>query len=76
MNESVRTILSGPAGGAVGAYEIGKMAGYSKLISFDMGGTSTDVSLIVFEQTITDHSSKKKYNIRGIRITVSAIVRQ
>ncbi|MGB2930178.1 MAG: hydantoinase B/oxoprolinase family protein [Desulfobacterales bacterium] len=46
MNESVRTILSGPAGGAVGAYEIGKMAGYSKLISFDMGGTSTDVSLI------------------------------
>ncbi|MBW1726353.1 MAG: hydantoinase/oxoprolinase family protein [Deltaproteobacteria bacterium] len=46
MNESVKTILSGPAGGAVGAYEIGKMAGYSKLITFDMGGTSTDVSLI------------------------------
>ncbi len=46
MNESVRTILSGPAGGAVGAFEIGKMAGYEKLITFDMGGTSTDVCLI------------------------------
>jgi N-methylhydantoinase A len=59
MKESVRTILSGPAGGAVGAYEIGNMAGYSKLVSFDMGGTSTDVSLIdgslslTFETTIS-----------------------
>jgi len=64
MNESVRTILSGPAGGAVGAYEIGKMAGYSKLISFDMGGTSTDVSLIdetlslAFETTISGYPVK------------------
>ncbi len=46
MNESVRTILSGPAGGAVGAYEIGKVVGAEKIISFDMGGTSTDVSLM------------------------------
>jgi N-methylhydantoinase A len=46
MCESVRTILSGPAGGAVGAYEIGKMAGFDQIISFDMGGTSTDVSLM------------------------------
>ncbi len=44
--EPVRTVLSGPAGGVVGAYEIGKKAGFSKLITFDMGGTSTDVSLI------------------------------
>lgn len=44
--ESVRTILSGPAGGAVGAYELGKLAGFEKLITFDMGGTSTDVALI------------------------------
>ncbi|KAA0256993.1 hydantoinase/oxoprolinase family protein [Deferribacter autotrophicus] len=46
MTESVRTILSGPAGGAVGAFEIGKMAGFEKLITFDMGGTSSDVALI------------------------------
>jgi N-methylhydantoinase A len=64
MKESVRTILSGPAGGVVGAYEIGKMAGYSKLISFDMGGTSTDVSLIdgnlslTFETTISGYPVK------------------
>ena len=40
MTESVRTILSGPAGGAVGAFEIGKMAGHDRMITFDMGGTS------------------------------------
>ncbi|MDK2922428.1 MAG: N-methylhydantoinase [Desulfonauticus sp.] len=44
--ESVRTILSGPAGGAVGAYELGRLAGFERLITFDMGGTSTDVCLI------------------------------
>ena len=44
--ESVRTILSGPAGGVVGAYEVGRRAGYDKLITFDMGGTSTDVALV------------------------------
>ena len=37
-------ILSGPAGGVVGAAETAKIAGYSKIIGFDMGGTSTDVS--------------------------------
>ncbi|RMF92864.1 MAG: hydantoinase/oxoprolinase family protein, partial [Nitrospinota bacterium] len=43
--ESVRTILSGPAGGVVGAFQVAKWAGYDQIISFDMGGTSTDVSL-------------------------------
>jgi len=37
-------ILSGPAGGIVGMVETGKAAGYGRLIGFDMGGTSTDVS--------------------------------
>ena len=37
-------ILSGPAGGIVGAVETCRRAGFSKLITFDMGGTSTDVS--------------------------------
>lgn len=44
--EPVRTVLSGPAGGVIGAYEIARMAGFNKIIGFDMGGTSTDVSLI------------------------------
>ncbi|MGI9426077.1 MAG: hydantoinase/oxoprolinase family protein, partial [Hyphomicrobiaceae bacterium] len=37
-------ILSGPAGGIVGMAETGKLAGFEKVIGFDMGGTSTDVS--------------------------------
>ncbi len=37
-------ILSGPAGGVVGMAETGKQAGFERLIGFDMGGTSTDVS--------------------------------
>jgi N-methylhydantoinase A len=43
--EPVRTILSGPAGGLVGACEVARRAGYSRVLSFDMGGTSTDVAL-------------------------------
>src|SRR5262249_61081680 len=37
-------ILSGPAGGVVGMAETGRQAGLERLIGFDMGGTSTDVS--------------------------------
>lgn len=44
--EPIRMALSGPAGGVVGAFEIAKAAGYKKIMSFDMGGTSTDVSLV------------------------------
>jgi N-methylhydantoinase A len=42
----VRTCLSGPAAGVVGAAEIGGAAGFPNLVTFDVGGTSTDVSLI------------------------------
>ena len=38
------SILSGPAGGIVGAVQTSKMAGFDKIITFDMGGTSTDVA--------------------------------
>jgi N-methylhydantoinase A len=43
--EPVRTILSGPAGGVVGALRVARAAGFEKIITFDMGGTSTDVAL-------------------------------
>ena len=43
--QPVRTILSGPAGGVVGAFHIAAQAGYPDIITLDMGGTSTDVSL-------------------------------
>lgn len=44
-DEPVRTILSGPAGGVVGAIAAARAAGISDIITFDMGGTSTDVAL-------------------------------
>jgi len=43
--EPVRTVLSGPAGGVVGACRVAQLAGYDRIIGFDMGGTSTDVFL-------------------------------
>lgn len=42
---AARTTLSGPAGGVVGARAVAAQAGFSHIISFDMGGTSTDVAL-------------------------------
>jgi N-methylhydantoinase A len=43
--EPVRTILSGPSGGVVGALRAAQSAGLKNIITFDMGGTSTDVAL-------------------------------
>lgn len=43
--QAARTVLSGPAGGVVGARYVAEQAGFSHVISFDMGGTSTDVAL-------------------------------
>ncbi|CAA9458462.1 MAG: N-methylhydantoinase A [uncultured Rubrobacteraceae bacterium] len=40
-------LLSGPAGGVVGAAYVGSLGGYENLLTFDMGGTSTDVAPIV-----------------------------
>ena len=42
---AARTALSGPAGGVTGAFELARMADFDQVITFDMGGTSTDVSL-------------------------------
>ena len=42
---AVRTLLSGPAGGAMGAVELARLSGYGRVLGFDMGGTSTDISL-------------------------------
>jgi len=44
--EPVRTVLSGPAGGVVGACRVAQWAGFERIIGFDMGGTSTDVFLV------------------------------
>jgi len=43
--EPVRTVLSGPAGGVIGATRVAEWAGFERIIGLDMGGTSTDVFL-------------------------------
>ena len=64
----IRTVLSGPAGGVLGAYEIAKTAGYDQIITFDMGGTSTDVCLCNNGISLTTEST-----ISGLPIKVPLI---
>ena len=44
--EAVKTVMSGPASGVTAAIATGRRAGFANLITYDMGGTSTDVALI------------------------------
>ena len=53
----VETLLSGPAGGVVGAFEVARAAGFDRIITLDMGGTSTDVSLCDGEVQRTSEGS-------------------
>ncbi len=64
----IRTVLSGPAGGVIGAYNVAKTAGYHQIITFDMGGTSTDVSLCDNGISMTTEST-----ISGLPIKVPLI---
>ncbi len=64
----IRTVLSGPAGGVIGAYQVAKTAGYDQIITFDMGGTSTDVSLCNGGISLTTEST-----ISGLPIKVPLI---
>ena len=73
MREPVRTILSGPAGGAVGAFELGRRAGFSKLITFDMGGTSTDVALLDGKLPLTMESSIAEYPVKVPMIDIHTV---
>ena len=60
----VQTLLSGPAGGVVGAFEVARAAGFDRIITLDMGGTSTDVSLCDGEIQRTSEGSIGGYPIR------------
>jgi N-methylhydantoinase A len=53
-----RCVLSGPAGGVVGAAFVGEAGGYPDVLTFDMGGTSTDVAPIVAGSIQITTSSK------------------
>jgi N-methylhydantoinase A len=71
--EAVRSILSGPAGGVVGAFHVGKMAGFKNVIGFDMGGTSTDVSLCDGEIRITQEAEIDHFPIRIPMIDIHTV---
>jgi N-methylhydantoinase A len=73
MRESVRTILSGPAGGVVGAFALGRMAGFDKLITFDMGGTSTDVALLDGALPLTTEASIAGYPVKVPMIAIHTV---
>jgi N-methylhydantoinase A len=67
-SEAVRSILSGPAGGVVGAIHVARAAGFDQIITFDMGGTSTDVSLSPGEIQVTTEAE-----IGGLPIRIPVI---
>ena len=60
---AVTLLLSGPAGGLKGAQYIAQMAGESRLLSFDMGGTSTDVALMEGGIQLTSEASIGGYPV-------------
>ena len=66
---AVRSILSGPAGGVSGAAAYGRLSGSANIIAFDMGGTSTDISLI---ENGEPHMSTEKFEAGG-KISVPMI---
>lgn len=66
--EPVRAILSGPAGGVVGAMRVCSLAGIHDIIAFDMGGTSTDVALCRSEIRTTNEAI-----VAGLPVAVPVI---
>jgi len=64
-DRAVNLLLSGPAGGLAAAQHIGKLTGQKNLITFDMGGTSTDVALIEGQFKITNDGQ-----IAGLPVSV------
>ncbi len=73
MRESVRTILSGPAGGVVGAHAVAGKAGFSQIMTFDMGGTSTDVCLVNGTPPLSTESTIGGYPVRVPMIDIHTV---
>jgi len=72
-SEPVRTVLSGPAGGAVGALAMGHRAGFEKVISFDMGGTSTDVALLEARLHVTSEAEIAGLSVRVPMLNIHTV---
>jgi len=72
-DEPVRTLLSGPAAGVVGAAELAGAMGVDRFITFDMGGTSTDVSLFEGRTRIRTLSYPGGYPVRTPVIDIHTV---
>lgn len=70
---AVHLLLSGPAGGLCGARAIGAASGRQRLLTFDMGGTSTDVALIDGEVQLTSEGRIGPYPIAVPMVDVHTI---
>ena len=66
-------ILSGPAGGVVGMVKTGNSAGFEKLIGFDMGGTSTDVSHYAYEYERTHETQVAGVRVRAPMMSIHTV---
>jgi N-methylhydantoinase A/oxoprolinase/acetone carboxylase beta subunit len=71
--EPVRTILSGPAAGVIGAASLARAFGTDRFITFDMGGTSTDVSLFDRRARIRTLSHPDGYAVRTPVIDIHSV---
>ena len=68
-----KMVLSGPAGGVVGAFEVCALAGRKKIITYDMGGTSTDVSLCDGKISFTTENTLGGIALKVPMIDISTI---
>jgi N-methylhydantoinase A len=66
--QPVRTVLSGPAGGVVGASVVARRSGFDRIITFDMGGTSTDVALMDGRPSATNEA-----DVAGVPVRVPVL---
>lgn len=74
QRESVRTVLSGPAGGVLAGVHLARLTGFKNLITADMGGTSMDVSLIYNgEARYTDEGMIGGYPLRLPMVAVHTV---
>ncbi len=71
--EAVRTILSGPAGGAIAAAHAAKQIGLTKVLTYDMGGTSTDVALCDGEVALTSDTVIDGWPIRVPQLAIHTV---
>jgi N-methylhydantoinase A len=70
---AVRTAVSGPAGGVAGAFALAFRAGFDRIISLDMGGTSTDVSLCPGRILERDETLVGDFPVRGPTVDVLSV---